>query len=83
METKLFEAASPYINSTLFGYDTVQELFEAELNEKKDDVDSSLSVIRDLNRRSRRTLALPIPVRYGLFIRSTLLIIFEIFIQLV
>ena len=68
METKLFEAASPYINSTLFGYDTVQELFEAELNEKKDDVDSSLSVIRDLNRRSRRTL--PIPVRYGLFIRG-------------
>ena len=69
METKLFETVSPYINSTLFGYDTVQELFEAELNEKKDDVDSSLSVIRDLNRRSRRTL--PIPVRYEFIYETT------------
>ena len=54
METLLLENISPHINATLFGYGSVEELFEAELRVKHDDIDTPLSVIRDVNRRSKR-----------------------------
>ena len=54
METLLLENISPHINATLFGYGSVEELFEAELRVKHEDIDTPLSVIRDLNRRSKR-----------------------------
>ena len=54
METVLIEAISPHINATLFGYETTQELFEAELH-NKNIVDTPMSVILEKNRRSKRT----------------------------
>ena len=34
METILFEAVSPYINASLFGYETPKDLFDVEYHKK-------------------------------------------------
>ena len=41
METILFEAVSPYINASLFGYETPKELFEVEYHKKDFDTASN------------------------------------------
>ena len=46
METLLLENISPHINATLFGYGSVEELFEAELRVKHDDIDTTFSSLK-------------------------------------
>ena len=53
MEPILFEAIFSQINATLFGYESPKDLFEDEFHNK--DIDTPLTVIRDLNIRSKRT----------------------------